>query len=476
MKQITPVLLSGGAGTRLWPVSRSLYPKQLLPIAADASMLQETVRRFAGSPEFLSPLVVCNEDHRFIIASQLQALGLTPAGMVLEPFGKNTAAAAAVAALILSESAPDSLMLVAPSDHVIDDTPAYHAAIRVAAAAAETGRLVTFGITPEHAETGYGYIQRAAPIEGVAGAYGVARFIEKPARAKAQEFLADGRFFWNSGMFLFAPGAWLEELSKHAPDILAGASRALHEGTHDPDFVRLNRERFADIRSLSIDYAVMEHTSNAAVVPASIGWGDIGSWSSIWARGEKDAAGNVLAGDVIVEDSHGNYIRSDGRLVAALGVQDLIVIETSDAILVSRRDRDQDVKLLVERLAKHRRREVSQHSRVYRPWGFFETLHMAPGTQVKLIEVTPGAALSLQYHHRRAEHWVVVSGEAAIVRGEEELVLKENESTFIPIGMKHRLENRREQPLRIVEVQVGDYLGEDDIVRLEDRYKRSGSS
>jgi mannose-1-phosphate guanylyltransferase/mannose-6-phosphate isomerase len=476
MKQITPVLLSGGAGTRLWPVSRSLFPKQLLPIAADASMLQETVRRFTGSPEFLSPLVVCNEDHRFIIAAQLQALGLTPAGMVLEPFGKNTAAAAAVAALILSERAPDSLMLVAPSDHVIDDTLAYHAAIRIAAAAAETGRLVTFGITPAHAETGYGYIQRTAPIEGVAGAYGVARFIEKPTRAKAQEFLADGRFFWNSGMFLFSPGAWLEELSRHAPDILAGASRALREGTHDSDFVRLNRERFADIRSLSIDYAVMEHTSNAAVVPASIGWSDIGSWSSIWARGEKDAAGNVLAGDVIVEDSHGNYIRSDGRLVAALGVQDLVVIETSDAILVSRRDRDQDVKLLVERLAKHRRREVSQHSRVYRPWGFFETLHMAPGTQVKLIEVSPGAALSLQYHHRRAEHWVVVSGEAAIVRGEQELVLKENESTFIPIGMKHRLENRREQPLRIIEVQVGDYLGEDDIVRLEDRYKRPGSS
>ena len=315
-------------------------------------MLQETVRRFAGLPEFLSPLVVCNEDHRFIIASQLQALGFTPAGMVLEPFGRNTAAAAAVAALILSERAPDTLMLVAPSDHVIDDPLAYHAAIRVAAAAAETGRLVTFGITPAHAETGYGYIQRAAPIEGVAGAYGVERFIEKPARAKAQEFLADGRFFWNSGMFLFSPGAWLEELSRHAPDILAGASRALREGTHDPDFVRLSRERFADIRSLSIDYAVMEHTSNAAVVPASIGWSDIGSWSSIWARGEKDAAGNVLAGDVIVEDSRGNYIRSDGRLVAALGVQDLVVIETSDAILVSRRDRDQDVKLLVERLAK----------------------------------------------------------------------------------------------------------------------------
>ncbi len=476
MKPITPVLLSGGAGTRLWPVSRSLYPKQLLPIAADASMLQETVRRFAGSPDFHPPLVVCNEEHRFIIASQLQALGLTPAGMILEPFGRNTAAAATVAALILSERVPDSLMLVAPSDHVIDDPSAFHTAIRIAAAAAEQGRLVTFGITPGHAETGYGYIQRSAPLEGIPGAFAVTRFIEKPARERAVELLADGGYFWNSGMFLFSTDAWLEELSKHAPDILASASRALLEGSHDADFIRLNSENFAAVRSLSIDYAVMEHTSNAAVVPASIGWSDIGSWSSIWARGKKDEAGNVLAGDVIVEDSRGNYIRSDGRLVAALGVQDLVVIETSDAILVSSRDRDQDVKLLVERLAKDKRREISQHNRVHRPWGFFETLHIAPGTQVKLIEVSPGAALSLQYHHRRAEHWVVVSGEAAIVRGEEDLILKENESTFIPIGMKHRLENRHEQPLRIIEVQVGDYLGEDDIVRLEDRYKRSGTA
>jgi mannose-1-phosphate guanylyltransferase / mannose-6-phosphate isomerase len=475
MKKITPVLLSGGSGTRLWPVSRSLYPKQLLPIVAEGTMLQETVRRFSGSSGFLRPLVVCNDDHRFIIASQLQALGLTPAGMILEPFGRNTAAAATVAALVLLERAPDSLMLVAPSDHVIDDPSAFHEAIRLAAAAAERGWLVTFGITPLHAETGYGYIQRGEPVESAPGAFSVARFIEKPGREKAKELLADGGFFWNSGMFLFSPETWLEELSRHAPDILATASRALRDGSQDVDFLRLNRERFVDVPGRSIDYAVMEHTTNAAVVPASMGWSDIGSWSSIWDRGEKDAAGNVLAGDVIVEDSRGNYIRSDARLVAALGVQDLIVIETSDAVLVSRRDRDQDVKLLVERLAGAKRREVSQHNRVYRPWGFFETLHMAPGTQVKLIEVHPGAALSLQYHHRRAEHWVVVSGEASIVRGDEELVLNENESTFIPIGMKHRLENRRAQKLRIIEVQVGDYLGEDDIVRLEDRYKRPAS-
>jgi mannose-1-phosphate guanylyltransferase/mannose-6-phosphate isomerase len=473
MKKITPVLLSGGAGTRLWPVSRSLYPKQLLPIASEQTMFQETARRFCGSPGFLPPIVVCNDDHRFIIASQLQEVGLTPATMILEPVGRNTAAAATVAALLLMERAPDSLMLVAPSDHVIDDHLAFHEALRTGMAVAESGRLATFGITPLRAETGYGYIERAEPLDGIPGAFAVARFVEKPKRQQAEELLAEGTCFWNSGMFLFSPETWLEELSRYAPDILGRASQALRNASRDPDFIRLDRETFATIPSLSIDYAVMEHSSKAVVIPASMGWSDIGSWSSIWERAEKDAAGNVLAGDVLIEDSSGNYIRSDGRLVAALGVKDLIVVETNDAVLIVKRGRDQDVKLLVERLASANRREVSQHNRVHRPWGFFETIHMAPGTQVKLIEVNPGAALSLQYHHQRAEHWVVVSGEASIVRGEEELVLNENESTFIPIGMKHRLENRQEKPLRIIEVQHGDYLGEDDIVRLEDRYKRS---
>ena len=296
--------------------------------------------------------------------------------------------------------------------------------------------------------------------------------MEKPDRPKAETFLASGEYFWNSGMFLFSPQAYLAELEIYAPNLLAQARKALSNGRRDLDFLRLDRDAFAAADSISIDYAVMERTTKAAVVPADIGWSDVGSWSMLWERGAKDSAGNVTSGDVLVEDGRGNFIRSEGRLVAALGVDDLVVVATNDAVLITRRDRDQDVKRIVDRLAKAGRSEVSQHARVYRPWGFFETLHLGPGTQVKLIEVNPGAALSLQYHHKRAEHWVVVSGEASIVRGDQDLTLTENESTFIPIGMQHRLENRREQSLRIIEVQVGSYLGEDDIVRLEDRYKR----
>ena len=473
MQTIVPVLLSGGSGTRLWPVSRSLYPKQLLPMAAERTMFQETVRRFAGVPGFAPPLVVCNDEHRFIIASQIQAMGIAPHTIVLEPLGRNTAPAAAVAALLLAEQSSDTLMLLAPSDHVIDDAPGFLAAVRLGARAAAQGRLVTFGIHPGRPETGYGYIRRAGELEAAPGAFAVAGFVEKPDRATAEGFVANGDYFWNSGMFLFSPGLYLEELSRYAPDILAKADKALRQGRRDLDFLRLDRDAFAAAQAISIDYAVMEHTDKAAVVPADIGWSDVGSWSMLWERGTKDSDGNVVAGDVLIEDGRNNFIRSEGRLVATVGVDNLIVVATNDAVLVARRDRDQDVKRVVDRLIKAGRSEASQHARVYRPWGFFETLHLGPGTQVKLIEVNPGAALSLQYHHKRAEHWVVVSGEARIVRGDDNLVLKENESTFIPIGMQHRLENRREQPLRIIEVQVGSYLGEDDIVRLEDRYKRT---
>jgi len=476
MRSITPVLLSGGSGTRLWPVSRSLYPKQLLPMTAERTMFQDTVQRFAGNPAFLAPLIVCNDEHRFIIAAQLQAIGVHPHSIVLEPVGRNTAPAAAVAALILSEQVPDSLMLLAASDHVIDDVAEFHAVMRVAARAAELERLVTLGITPTRAETGYGYIRRGANIEDAKGAYAVDAFVEKPDRTTAERFLASGEYFWNSSIFLFSPVAYLEELSIHAPDVLTDAGKALRQGQRDLDFLRLNRDVFAGARAVSIDYAVMEHTRRAAVVPANIGWSDVGSWSTLWERGAKDTAGNVVIGDVVLEDGRDNFIRSDGRLVAALGIDNLIVVATRDAVLVCKRDCDQDVKRLVDRLAKAGRQETSQHTKVYRPWGFFETLHLGPGTQVKLIEVNPGAALSLQYHHKRAEHWVVVSGEASIVRGEENLMLKENESTFIPIGVRHRLENQCGQPLRIIEVQVGSYLGEDDIVRLEDRYRRESES
>ncbi|HEX3485481.1 MAG TPA: mannose-1-phosphate guanylyltransferase/mannose-6-phosphate isomerase [Micropepsaceae bacterium] len=467
------MLLSGGSGTRLLPVSRSLYPKQLLPMAAERTMFQETASRFASAPGFAAPLVVCNDEHRFIIASQIQAVGITPHTIVLEPLGRNTAPAAAVAALILAERSPGTLMLLAPSDHVIDDPAAFLAAVNIGAKAASQGRLVTFGIQPNRPETGYGYIKRAGELETAQGAFQVAAFVEKPDHATAERFVANGDYFWNSGMFLFSPELFLTELSRYAPEILAKAKDALRQGRSDLDFLRLDRECFAAAPAISIDYAVMEHTDKAAVVPANIGWSDVGSWSMLWERGTKDSDGNVLIGDALIEDGHNNFVRTDGRLVATVGVDNLIVVATTDAVLVARRDRDQDVKRVVDRLIKAGRSEASQHAKVYRPWGFFETLHLGPGTQVKLIEVNPGAALSLQYHHKRAEHWVVVSGEALIVRGDKDLVLKENESTFIPIGMQHRLENRQEQPLRIIEVQVGSYLGEDDIVRLEDRYKRN---
>ena len=467
------MLLSGGSGTRLWPISRSLYPKQLLAMAAEQTMFQETAKRFAGAPDFAPPLVVCNDEHRFIIASQIQAIGISPRAIVLEPLGRNTAPAAAIAALILAEQSPGTLMLLAPSDHVIDDVPAFLAACRLGAGAAAQGRLVTFGIRPSRPETGYGYIRRGAELDAAPGAFAVAGFVEKPDRETAERFVATGDYFWNSGMFLFSPELFLAELSRHAPEILAKAGDALRLGRRDLDFLRLDRDAFAATPAISIDYAVMEHTDKAVVVPADIGWSDVGSWSMLWKRGAKDADGNVVAGDVLIEDGRNNFIRSEGRLVATVGVDNLIVVATNDAVLVGRRDRDQDVKRIVDRLVKAGRSEASQPARVYRPWGFFETLHLGPGTQVKLIEVNPGAALSLQYHHKRAEHWVVVSGEALIVRGDQNLVLKENESTFIPIGMQHRLENRGHAPLQIIEVQVGTYLGEDDIVRLEDRYKRN---
>ena len=469
---IVPVLLSGGAGTRLWPVSRALHPKQLLPMTGELTMLQETARRFSGS-DFGAPLVVCNDEHRFTIAAQLQDAGISPQAIVLEPMGRNTAPAAAVAALTLLERSPDALMLLAASDHVIDDVDAFVAAVRVAAGAARQQRLVSIGVKPTRAETGYGYINRGAELAGVPGAFAMRRFVEKPDHATAEGFVASGQYLWNASIFLFEPGAYLAELEKYAPDVLNSAKRALEKGKRDLDFLRLDREEFARCPAISIDYAVMERTDRAAVVPADIGWSDVGSWSVLWERGKKDAAGNVVSGDVIVEESRDNFIRSDSRLVAALGVENLVIVATSDAVLVASRARDQEVKRIVEQLLKSGRSEASQHSRVYRPWGFFETLHLGPGTQVKLIEVSPGAALSLQYHHKRAEHWVVVSGTAEVTRGEETLSLKENESTFIPIGMRHRLENKGDKPLRIIEVQVGSYLGEDDIVRLEDRYKRS---
>jgi mannose-1-phosphate guanylyltransferase / mannose-6-phosphate isomerase len=469
---ITPVLLSGGSGTRLWPVSRALHPKQLQPLLGDRTMLQETALRLKGEA-FAAPLIVCNDEHRFTIAAQLQSIGIAPQSIVLEPKGRNTAPAAAVAALFLNEREPDALMLLAASDHAIDDVASFHRTVDIAAKAARDGYLVSIGIMPTWPETGYGYIDRGAELPGVHGAFAVRRFMEKPNRATAERFIASGTYLWNASIFLFRASTYLEELEKHAPDVLAKAAQALDRCRRDLDFVRLDADSFAQCRSISIDYAVMERTQRAAVVPADIGWSDVGSWSVLWERGEKDSEGNVTTGDVIVEGGRGNFIRSDSRLVAALGVENLIIVTTGDAVLVASRERDQDVKRIVDRLIALGRSEGSQPARVYRPWGSFETLQRAARSQVKLIEVNPGAALSLQYHHKRAEHWVVVDGEAFVTRGEESFALKENESTFIPIGMAHRLENRTDAPLRIIEVQVGSYLGEDDIVRLEDRYRRT---
>jgi mannose-1-phosphate guanylyltransferase / mannose-6-phosphate isomerase len=471
---ITPVLLSGGSGTRLWPVSRALHPKQLQVLGGERTMIQETALRLVG-PQFGAPMVVCNDEHRFTIAAQLQAIGRTPQSIVLEPKGRNTAPAAAIAALMLREQSYDALMLLAASDHVIDDTTGFHETVGIAAKAAREGYLVSIGVVPTRAETGYGYIDRGSELASAPGAFAVKRFVEKPDKATAERFLAAGTFLWNASIFVFRAGAYLDELKTYAPDVLAQAERALRLGRRDLDFLRLDRDAFASCPSISIDYAVMERTKRAAVVPADIGWNDVGSWSVLWERGAKDGNGNVTSGDVIVEDGKGNLIRSDARLVAALGVENLVIIATNDAVLVTARDRDQDVKRIVDQLQNSGRSEATQPARVYRPWGSFETLHLATGSQVKLIEVNPGAALSLQYHHKRAEHWVVVAGEAWITRGDSAFALKETESTFIPIGMPHRLENRTTAPLRIIEVQVGSYLGEDDIVRLEDRYKRTGS-
>ena len=469
---IHPVILSGGSGTRLWPVSRSLYPKQLLPLAAKHTMLQETARRFAGRAEYGPPLIVCNDAHRFIVAEQLRALDIVPQDILLEPVGRNTAPAVAAAALVLLETDPAALILVLPSDHVIGDTDAFHAAVAAGAAAARRGALVTFGIKPTAPETGYGYIRAGAEMDGASGCAWVERFVEKPDRDTAEGYLAEGGYFWNSGMFLFQAAAYLTELERLQPDMVAACRAAITEGRRDLDFLRLDADAFAGAPSESVDYAVMEHTEAAAVVPAEMGWNDVGSWSALWDIGAKDAAGNVAIGDVVLHDTRDSYLRSDEQLLAAVGIEGMVVIVTDDAVLVAAKDRVQEVRAIAERLKADNRDEVALHSTVYRPWGSYRGVDRGDRFQVKRIVVKPGGRLSLQKHHRRAEHWVVVSGTAKVTRGEAEIVLKENESTYIPLGVVHRLENIGTAPLQLIEVQSGDYLGEDDIVRLEDSYGR----
>ncbi|MBV9248465.1 MAG: mannose-1-phosphate guanylyltransferase/mannose-6-phosphate isomerase [Acetobacteraceae bacterium] len=468
---IMPIILSGGSGTRLWPVSRESFPKQLWPLVSDRSLIQETAARAQG-PSFGPPIVVCNQEHRFLIAEQLRAVGITNARIVLEPAGRNSAPAIAAAALLVEQEAPDAVLWMLAADHVIADVPALHRALGSAASAAAAGRFVTFGMQPTAPETGYGYIERGEPLRDESGVYAVARFLEKPDAATAARLIADGRHLWNSGMFVFTARTLLQELETHAPDVLRAVRRAVDERATDLDFIRLGAEAFTACPAISLDYAVAERTRFAAVVPADIGWSDVGSWSALWELGSQDPAGNVAIGDVLLEESSNCYVRSDGMLAAVVGLQDAVVVVTEDAVLAMHRDCAQDVKKVVDRLRSAGRHEAVSHNRLYRPWGFFESLIQGDRFQVKRLVVNPGRQLSLQKHFHRAEHWVVVQGTARVTRDDETVILRENESIYLPLGCVHRLENPGKIPLSIIEVQSGAYLGEDDIVRLEDVYGR----
>jgi len=456
----------------LWPLSRAALPKQLLPLASEKTLLQETVLRLSGLMDAGAPLIVCNNDHRFLIAEQMRDIEVTPLAIFLEPVGRNTAPAAAIAALHLLKQDADAVMLLLPADHLIRDVPAFHTAIGEGMKAVASSHLVTFGIVPDAPETGYGYIQQGAALDAC-GAHNVARFVEKPRREDAEQFLASGDYFWNSGMFLFSCKQFLDELGEFRPDILAACEQALARGQHDLDFCRLDKGAFAACPSDSIDYALMEHTRHAAVVPTDIGWNDIGAWSALWEVGEKDTAGNVTRGDVFLESVSNSLIRAESRMVAAIGVSNLLIVETPDALLVADKSRAQEVKKVVDYLKANGRSEHEFHTRVFRPWGWYEGIDLGERFQVKRIMVKPGEKLSLQMHHHRAEHWIVVSGTARITRDGVEQLLCEDESTYIPLGTTHRLENPGRIPLHLIEVQSGSYLGEDDIVRFEDIYQRS---
>ncbi len=472
---IFPAILCGGSGTRLWPLSRAMYPKQFMPIATERTMLQETVSRVVGDG-FAPSIAICNEDHRFIVAEQFREAGQAPEEIILEPMARGTAPAAAVAALRALEANKDALVLLLPSDHVVTRPDAFRDAVRVAAQAAEKGYLVTFGIKPSGPETGYGYIKSGGPLAGVDGCLHVDRFVEKPDQAKAKTFLADGGYDWNSGMFLFRADRYMEELERLRPEMAAACRVAMGQNgrERDLDFLRLDADAFAACQSDSIDWAVMEHTDHAAVVPVDMGWSDVGAWSTLWNIGERDGEGNVCKGDVYADDVKGCYLRTEGPMLAAVGLEDTIVVVTDDAVLVAPRARAQDVKSVVTHLEASDRGEHLHHLKVHRPWGWYQNIDKGTRFLVKRICVNPGAKLSLQFHHHRAEHWVVVTGTAHIHRGGERIELSENQSTYIPIGIRHRLENPAEIPLHIIEVQSGEFLDEGDIVRMEDDFSREG--
>ena len=468
MEIVQPVLLSGGSGTRLWPLSRELYPKQFLPLGGDDTMLQATWQRVSPIAT-AAPIVVANEEHRFLVAEQLRQIGAPTPAIVLEPIGRNTAPAIAAAALQAMAGGNDPLLLVLPSDHVIRDADAFRDAVAAAIPAARQGALVTFGILPTAPETGFGYIQAAAGEERIRP---VARFVEKPDEATATTYLQAGGYYWNSGMFLFRASRYLEQLERFRPDIATATRRAFDQAVVDGDFIRLDREAFAACPADSIDYAVMERTDAAMVLPVDIGWSDLGSWSALWDVAIRDADGNAAFGDVIAVDSRNSYVHAR-RLVALVGVDDLVVVETDDAVLVARKDRVQQVKDVVTQLKDGGRSQVALHREVHRPWGSYDSVDVGDRFQVKRIKVKPGARLSLQSHTRRAEHWIVVSGTARVTRDDEVFDLQADQSTYIPLGARHRLENPGAQMLELIEVQSGDYLGEDDIVRYDDVYGRA---
>lgn len=465
-----PIIMSGGTGSRLWPLSRQLNPKQFLPLAdASFSMLQATIMRLKGL-EMDMPRLICNEEHRFLAAEQLRKLGMERASILLEPVGRNTAPAVALAALQALQGDQDPVLLVLAADHLIKDESGFREKVKAAVPHAEAGKLVSFGVVPTHAETGYGYLQRGA-AEGEA-CFKVARFVEKPDQETAQEYVDSGEFYWNSGMFMFKASRYLEELEKFRPDILSACRKALQVSEQDMYFTRVDREAFMACPEDSIDYAVMERTADAVMVPLDVGWSDIGSWSALWEVSAKDENNNVFKGDVVGQGTSGTYVHSEHRLVATVGVEDLVIVETKDAVLVAHKDKTQDVKRIVEQLKLEGRSEYINHREVYRPWGVYDSIDNGQRYQVKRITVKPGAKLSVQMHHHRAEHWIVVSGTAQVTNGNETYMVTENQSTYIPIGQIHSLENPGIIPLELIEVQSGSYLGEDDIVRLSDNYGR----
>ena len=467
---LTPVILSGGVGSRLWPISREFHPKQFLPLAGDLSMLQETLKRTGGLEE-TNPIIVCNEEHRFMVAEQLRQVELDASALILEPEGRNTAPAVALAALHALSLDSDAVLLVLPADHLIQDVGAFVSAVGKALPHAQQGHMMTFGITPSSPETGYGYINRGDSLD--TDIYALNKFVEKPDEETAIAYLDDGSYLWNSGMFLLRAATYLEELDKYAPQILACCREAMDGAEADMDFLRPSRTAFLACPSDSIDYAMMEKTDRGAVVSLDCGWNDVGAWSALWDVADRDAQGNACRGDVIADNCSNSYLRSESRLIAACGVDNLVVVETADAVLVANRSTVQDVKRIVSRLKALDRPEATLHRRVYRPWGSYETLVSAGRFQVKRIIVNPQETLSLQMHHHRAEHWIVVHGTAEVTCEEKIFMLAEDESTYIPLGHKHRLANPGHIALELIEVQSGAYLGEDDIVRFEDVYGRS---